>query len=168
MATRLEKFAAEVHDVLNDASVQQEVFQISVPKHAQRRRVCWVPTGGPLAPPKRSGGTHLPTTPGAADGIRRRDCALRQETVEVHVYAESRETVEVLFENLLAAIADIQQDIDWGRYVWPTEEAQNAGLLVRGSKIIFTFTLPFPVSEELAELTIVSAQEHTCEFDAET
>jgi hypothetical protein len=86
----------------------------------------------------------------------------------VHVYAESRENVETLFENLLAALAAVLPRVEWGRYTWPTEEPANAGLLVRGSKIVFTFTVWFPVSEEQADLTVVTGEGHTCEFDVES
>lgn len=162
MPTRLEIFGAKVHEVLDDPSVDAEFFRISIPKHGPSRRVCWLPVGGPLAPPKKAGGTHLPTTPGDAGGTRRVDCAMRRELVEVHVYAETRENVEILFENLLAAISDQLQNVEWGQYQWPDEEEGNAGLKVRGSRVIFQITVQFPVSEEKAPLKIVTAEEHEC------
>lgn len=162
MATRLEALAEKIHEQLNDQTVKSAFGRKEVARNDQRRRVVWVPVGGPLTPPeKRSAGTVVPNGTGQA---RRHDVVLRQERVQVHVTAESDESLEQLFENLLAAIGLTIPRPTWHEYRWVTEEEGQAGDSLRVPKIRFEITIQLPVAEEIKPLTVVTGEDHTCGF----
>ncbi len=158
--SRLSAFVAAVAVELDDSSVEFVIGKKNEGKHGQRRRVHWYyNVGGEIEENTRQGGTKTDD-----DTTRTVSVWQRSEAVLVRAFAESEDTIETLFENLITAIdrAAGVQAVTWGPYTWHENEIGQ-----RVPMIDLEFRLALPVPDEITTLVTIAAVSTTTEFEDE-
>jgi hypothetical protein len=156
--TRLEEFATDVHAVLGDDTVKPYFDATALQEHKQQRRIVWVTPGGTTEAPRQGGGR--PPVDGTQ--FRIQACRMRVENVDAHVYAENRETTEVLLDNLIAAVCLTLAVVEIPTYTWETEEIGNAGRTLRIAHCILRIYLRLPVPDQIRPLLPITGIEDEC------
>jgi hypothetical protein len=151
--TRLGGLAARVHDELDDSTVEEHHGRTSFAENKGDRRIHWLELTGLLGAPTQAGGRREAET----DTARKPACKTRTPDIECHIFAETPEHLERLFENAVAAIYKVTRFTS-GRYRIPTQEDVSlAGLTNNTEWLILTFSVSWPVLEEIQPLrTVVS------------
>lgn len=152
MPTRLSKLVAAVKAILiagsGDGGVDVPHLEdaISLTRHNERRRVVWLSDGGRLSGSKRSSG-------GLGDNGRRLTmAATRGENVWVYVYAETRAVAEQLLDNVIVAIGQHLETVEWQDYSWRSQEDGEAANIQRSECARLRFVLPLPVPDYITPL----------------
>jgi hypothetical protein len=158
VATRLEEFATAVHAALGDPSVKAYFDATALQEHKQRRRIVWVTPGGTTETPRQSGG--MPPSDGSK--MRIQACRVRVENIDAHIYAENRETTEILLDNLIAAVCLTINPAEMPTYTWETETLDNAGRTLRIAHCILRIYLRLPVPDEIKQLFPIRGVEDEC------
>lgn len=158
-------FAASIEAELNDPSVAFIVagnLKNEGLNH-QRRRVHCYRLGGTIEAPERAGGTVVETHPLEADAnifdagkSRVPTVWNRREHIELRIFAESEETLDVLLDNIITAIDRSAPNggIEWEEYTWIENEIGQ-----RQPMIPLRLWAMFPVAEEIKKLTILAAED---------
>lgn len=159
MATRLSEFADLVHAALGDSTVTKRDDVGSLQQHDVRRRIVWLTQGGQVEQPRQAGGR--PPTDGTAYRIQA--CKVRVEDVQAHLFAETRERTEQLLDSVIAAVCTVvQAAIEMPRYVWETQERENAGKVLRAEHCVLHIRLRLPVPEEIRPLGTFDSVDDVC------
>lgn len=168
LPTRLSAFAEVVHQLLDGAKPPKQRIrryddEEGLQKHGELRRVVWLSRGGECRAPKQAGGRL------SADGTARITLAtVRDEPVEVHLFAESKAKTEMLLDSVIAAISlTLRGVVDLGRYEWVSQERENSGRMLRSQYCVLRFTLSLPVPAEVADLHDLTGVEDECGIIAE-
>lgn len=147
--TSLGLLGARVAETLADITVEEYYGLASLKEHCGARHMHWVSPGGTLVPPAQAGAREVP-----ANATQRKPaCVTLEAEVQCHIFAESDEALERLLRNVLAALALGGIRYKSGRYRVPTQEdAEVAGITLRSEWMILTFTVNWPVIEEIQPL----------------
>jgi len=160
--TVLATFATNVHTRLADPSVAMRLERKALEEHNQVRRVVWLSKGGTLEQPSKQGGQ---LSGNVNNGQRAVIAAVRNETVHAYIYAETTDTLETLFHNVVAAIMlELGGRRRAGAYEFPTQrdgQAHNQ----RNECVVVQFTLSINIPEEIAQLVELDTLSHTCTLD---
>lgn len=161
MATRLATFAAEVHAYLvtQGVTITQRGEIEALQQHDELARIVWLTAGGTVGEPRQAGGAS--PTSGAAN--RNRACRTRIERCEAHMFAANREEAETLLDAVIAAIHELNEDTEFGGYVYPQEEDRaKSGRVLRAHEVVLVFNLRLPVSAEIAPLVTITGVTDVC------
>lgn len=153
--SRLSDFADSVHVALNDATVEKVIGQKNGNRHGKRRRLHWYRISGQIVPARQTGGTE-------ENGNRSPTELTRLETVQCNVFAETEDTLDVLIDNVIAAIQGDAPggSVQWGDYTWAHDEYAKRGVMVP-----LTFEIRLPVLSEQKALVTITDEDLTCEID---
>lgn len=154
--SRFSDFVDAVHAELDDSTVLKLIGKKNEQKHAQQRRIIWMRDGGRVEPAEQAGGRE-------ENGNRTVSVKTRYERIEVHLLAESEDTLDTLFDNWIAALdAVATNSVVWeDDYLW-TEEDHTS----RQPMVVTTIYKKLPVAEERKPLVTITNQSHTCEIDS--
>jgi hypothetical protein len=157
--SRFELFSERVHAQLNDPTVVRLVGRKNLAAHEQARRIVWIHAPSTVDRPSQAGGKVVGSS---TTGTRQQAVWMRLENAEVHVFAETEELVDQLFDNVLAAIDLAIPRVRLDGYVWVTEQEGQAGLTLWQPAIMFRCAFRLPVMDERKQLAPITAQEHEC------
>ena len=155
--SRLEDLSDAVHTLLDDSTVEQVVGRRKDGRHGKRRRIHWYSAGGIVQKNSRSGGT--------VDGVEKSVVVWeRLERVSCLVFAENVDTLDVLLDNLIAAIDNTAPNGSaiFDGYTWDYDEVAQR---IPSSEL--QFEIKWPVRDEQKALTVITAEENTCDFEEE-
>ena len=157
--SRFSTFVDAVHITLNDATVQKVIGQKNEGRNRQRRRVHWYRVGGEVTVPRQAGGRE--TTGGT---VREPAVWQREEEITCRIFAESEDTLDTLFDNVIVAIDNTARaySIEFGDYTWTSDKDEFAK---RIPMVELNMSLKLPVSDEQKTLVTITAEELTCEID---
>jgi hypothetical protein len=161
MATRLSTFAAEVHAYLvtQGVTITQRDDVEALQQHDKLARIVWLTPGGTVDAPRHAGASF----PTVGTTTRVRVCRTRVERCEAHLFAVDREEAETLLDAVIAAIAELNEDTEFGNYVYPQQEARaKSGQVLRAHECVLVFDLRLPVSAEISPLVTVTGGDDIC------
>ena len=165
---RSEELMAAVEQKLSDDSVAFRFGRKFLAHHDQARRIVFVPVGGAINPPKSAGSRRLGAAPGETEEPKVRilptiaECV---EQVDVYIYGEDFGATEALKDGVIAAISKAigaAPSAVFARYVWASQESEEAGDTNRTELIVLTFTLALPVPEAFEPLRRVTGFTDVC------
>lgn len=156
MATRLREFAELVHVELADATVRAAHDAVGLQQHQPERRIVWLTQGGTTEPARQAGARVV-------GNDRVRASRNRVEHVDAHVFAENRETTEMLLDNLIAAVGNtLNGVVEMPTYRWESEEPDEAGRARRTAHCVLRINLRLPVPDEIRPLHPITGVEDVC------
>lgn len=145
--------------MLNDATVKKRDDVAALQQHDVRRRIVWLTQGGTVEQPRQAGGR----TPSDGTAFRIVSCKDRVEEIEAHLFSESRETTEQLLDNVIAAVCIVARTaVEMPRYVWETQDRDNAGKVLRAEHCVLVIRLRMPVPEQIKPLGTFATVADVC------
>jgi hypothetical protein len=159
--SRFSDFADAVHVTLDDATVQKLVGDSHKGSNRQQRRVQWYRTGGEMtADTGQAGGRE---TTGST--VREPAVWTRLEDITCHIFAESEDTLDDLFDNVIVAIDNTARafSVQLGEYSW--EHPGKGEFATRNPMVELIMSLKLPVSDEQKTLVTITDEDLTCEID---
>lgn len=158
MASRLEQLTLDIHETLNDATVEHRFGRKHLEHHDQERRIVWVRAPSRLEEPRQAAARKVVGT----TEYRVTTCVDRMDAVEAHIWAEDDESIDQLLDNLVAAICLTQRFMAWGGYTYASQEPKEGGETARTEKIILRVSFRLPVPEEIKPLKVIIGLDHEC------
>lgn len=160
MPSRLEDITIEIHERLNDATLERRFGRKELQHHDQERRIVWVRVLSPIDTPKRAGATMVVGDPEHRVNV----CQIRVETVEAHIFAETDELIDQLLDNVIAACWLTLQSVavQFTNYSWVSQYENEAGETLRTEKVVLRLSFRLPVPEEIKQLTPITEISHVC------
>lgn len=155
--SRFTSFVDAVHARLDDSTVTKVVGAINKGKLVSRRHITWFRDGGAIEVPDRGGAGKT-----EAGTVRQPSNWNREEVIVAQVYAESDDTFDLLFDNV---IASIDKTAGPGSVIWQGYESAFDEYAKRGVMAQLTFSLKLPVADEIKQLVTITAEELECKFD---
>lgn len=155
--SRLEKVTRTIHAKIGDPSVTYLFGRKSLKLHEGARRICYVRDGGNVVAPRQTGAEEI-----LNGRYRIAMCRTRAENVVAHLYAETDGVADDLLDALIAAICQVDPNPTFSRYNATSDEAEEAGEILRTYKYIVPFVLRLPVPSSIKPLRVITAIEHEC------
>lgn len=158
--SRFVDLVSDIETTMGDSTVTFVVGNDKNRKRGPRRRIHWVRRGGPVVPSSRAGATLVGDD---SSGDRVRTPLNRIGLIEAHIFAEDDDTTEDLLDNTIAAIYQTftgAGGVEFVEYDWDDDQINQ-----RGPYTVLSFSVTYPVSDEIKPLTELTAQEQTCEIE---
>lgn len=156
--SRFSDFVDKIENELNDSSVK---FVKSSPdragQHGPRRRIHFYLSGGDIEKTSQAGGRIV-------DGYQVRAPVVyeRLERIEIVVFAENQDTLDVLIDNLINAIDHSSPN---GGVLFSSYEYDYDQYSKRIPIIRMVVEVKLPVTDEQKDLVIITDESHICRFD---
>lgn len=168
MATRLHGFVQDVSAKLETAGVTNLTMLVgrnALSKHSEKRRVGWVMPGGKFVAPDQAA-AKMPT---GSTTQRVSLCKTNEANVIAFIYGGDDEATEVLLEQVVAAVCEVVGGkCEMPLWRWVTQEADQAGRILRTELIELNVTLRLPVASEIKPLRAIVSVDDTCGLMAGT
>lgn len=158
--SRFSTFVDAVHVTLADATVQKLIGDSHKGSNRQRRRVQWYRTGGECVTSPQAGGRET-----ESGTIREPAVWTRLEEITCHIFAESEDTLDDLFDNVIVAIDNTARafSVQLGEYAW--SYPGKGEFATRVPMVELNMSLKLPVSDEQKTLVTITAEDLTCDID---
>lgn len=158
--TRLGNAVVAIRETLADDTVAHLVGEKHLGAHQQARCVVWAIRPSRITRPERTTGGAFAS---GAEAERTTATRVRLEFVQAYLYAEDSTAVELLLDNLLAAIDNtFGSEAEPDEYEWITQQPGSAGHMNRGELIRLDVTFRWLVLKEISPLAIMTSLEHGC------
>lgn len=159
--SRFSTFVDAVHVTLDDATVEKLIGDSFKGANRQRRRVHWYRTGGGMTAETHQAGGRETTS-----GTKREPAVwTRLEDITCHIFAESEDTLDDLFDNVIVAIDNTARafSVELGEYTWTLPG--KGEFASRNPMVELTMSLKLPVVDEQKALVTITDEDLTCEID---
>lgn len=168
--SRMEVVSRLVHQTLNDSSVKNVWGATGLAQWDQKRRVVWVRAPSIITEPSQAGGRIQGGEASGGNGegssgqkgtSRWRATRIRQQTMDLHIYAEHELAVDALLDAVIAAIDLSCPQVKYVSENWTSESPENAGHTHR-PKVVLQAIFRLTVADEVKPLQAVIDQAHEC------
>jgi hypothetical protein len=165
--TRLGQAVVRIRAQLNDATVVHRVGELWLRSWGEQRRIVWVVRPSRIERPFRTLGGGFAS---GAEAERTTPARVRHELVQAYIQAEDQATVELLLDNVLAALDNTYSNLaEPGSYEWETqqrpgstEDEGGAGHTLWAERIRLDVVFEWLVLKEISPLAIMTSLEHGC------
>ncbi len=163
--SRMEVVSRKVHHELNDSSVKNVWGAKGLDQLDQPRRVVWVRAPSLVTEPSQAGGRIQggEASGGSGEGSsgqrgtsRWRVTRIRQQVLDLHIYAENELLVDALLDNMIAAI-----DLSWPQVKFISEDWTPEDNTHR-PKVVLRAIFRLTTTDEVKQLSAVLGQAHEC------